>query len=260
MKAQIIGLGTVGMAQVALLRYLGHEEIIGVDPDENKGRDSSFIKRSREYVDSDITFICTPESEVSNVIEKLFSGKFSGLPVIKSTVKPGTTDELMTKLNMHICHNPEFFRQNSSIEDSKNPSRILIGACCDVHAKTLVDLYSPLHRPLIVTTPTMSELTKLSVNALRSTIITFWNEMNELCSELDLDVNELAKIVETEKTIGVYEGGNWGTRFFGVPFGGKCLPKDLRQLVEVFKSKKLNPLLFEVIEAYNKKLSVVGKY
>ena len=255
MKVQIIGLGTVGMAQAVLLRCLGHEDIIGVDLDENKGSDSFLIKRSREYVDSDLTFVCTPESEVSDVIEKLNSGKISGLPVIKSTVKPGTTNELMTKLNMHICHNPEFFRQNSSIEDSLNPSRIMIGACCEVHAKALVDLYSPLNRPLIVTSPTMSELAKLVVNALRSTIITFWNEMNELCSALDLDVKELAKIVETDKAIGVYEGGNWGTRFFGVPFGGMCLPKDLRQLVEVFRSRQLNPLLFEVIEAYNKKLS-----
>lgn len=89
MKVQIIGLGTVGMTQAVLLRCLGHEDIVGVDLDENKGGDSLFIKRSREYVDSDLTFICTPESEVSNVIEKLKSGKISGLPVIKSTVKPG---------------------------------------------------------------------------------------------------------------------------------------------------------------------------
>jgi len=255
MKVQIIGLGTVGMAQAALLKYLGHEDITGVDPDESKGRDSSTIKRSSEYVDSDLTFVCTPESEVPNVMEKLSSMKPSSLIVIKSTVKPGTTDDLMTKLNMHICHNPEFFRQDSSIEDSLNPSRIMIGACCGAHAKTLVDLYSPLNRPLIVTTPTMSELAKLAVNALRSTVITFWNEMDELCGALDLDVKELAKIVETDKTIGDYEGGNWGTRFFGVPFGGKCLPKDLRQLIEVFRSRQLNLLIFEVVEAYNKKLS-----
>jgi UDP-glucose 6-dehydrogenase len=38
---------------------------------------------------------------------------------------------------------------------------------------------------------------------------------------------------------------------FGEPFDGKCLPKDMKHLINSFHAEGLNPLLFEAIKRYN---------
>jgi len=252
MKIQIFGMGVVGTAQAVAMRCLGHE-INCVDSDPTI-KLPFFAKAG--YSDADVTFICTPESAVPGVISQFANGKYAGLFVIKSTVKPGTTNELMKLYDVHICNNPEFLRQRSNIEDALSPSRIVIGTCCSAHSQILLDLYLPMGRPIVFTTPTLSELAKLAVNSLRASIITYWNEMDELCKKLDVSTEELAKIVQTDKSIGEFEGGSWGTRFFGEPFGGKCLPKDLVQLIGSFRDQGLNPLFFEAVESYNKRKEV----
>jgi len=47
----------------------------------------------------------------------------------------------------------------------------------------------------------------------------------------------------------------YGTTKFGEPFGGKCLPPNLDQLIDAFRSQGLNPLLFEAVKKYNQRLS-----
>ena len=46
-----------------------------------------------------------------------------------------------------------------------------------------------------------------------------------------------------------------GTSFFGRPFSGKCLPKDLEQTLNLCRSLGINPKLFEAIKDFNMELS-----
>lgn len=240
-KVQIVGFGVVGSAQAFLMQKLGHETFI-YDPYKGKPQ----IQK-----DVDITFICTPEQNVEEALITLIQKRVNGLYVIKSTVPVGTTKTLMKKHNVHICHNPEFLREKYAFEDVLNPSRIVIGECCLQHGDFLQNLYKPLNKPIYRTDSTTSELIKLVSNSLRAINISFWNELAILCQKVGADINMLAKAADPGKVLGEWEGGKWGTKFFGKPYGGKCLPKDIKHLIATFKMVGLNPAILEATEEVN---------
>jgi len=247
MKTQIIGLGIVGKAQAFLLNKLGHVvygyDIKAVQPEPY------FTLCNEPIQDIDITFICTPEQNVEDTIKTLTLNNVKGLFTIKSTVPVGTTKDLIKKYDCHICHNPEFLREKHYLDDVMNPDRIVIGQCCKEHGQLLADLYSPLGKSIFLTMPIVSELAKLISNVYLSTLITFWNEMAELTEKLNVDIKEVAELVCADHRMSHY-----GTVKFGEPFEGKCLPKDVDQLINIFRQNKLNPSLFEAVKKVNEGL------
>ena len=241
MRVNVIGYGTVGKAQSFLLRSLEHEVFI-FDPYLFPG-----VKCPEK--DVDLTFICTPEHAVDEAVHNLIREHVDGSYVVKSTVSVGTTEELMKKYGVHILHNPEFLRENYANEDVVNPDRIIIGQCCEEHTEKLVSLYQPINKPVFITDPTTSEAVKLLSNSYLAVLITFWNEANELAGKLGVNINEVAELVRADHRVSAY-----GTCKFGQPFGGKCLPSNLDQLINAFHSQGLNPLLFEAVKKYNLRL------
>jgi UDPglucose 6-dehydrogenase len=210
-----------------------------------------FAKVTSEIVpDVDVTFICINETAVEEEVKQMISSQVKGIYVIRSTVQPGTTANLMKKYGVHICHNPEFLREKTALNDVVNPERIVIGQCCPTHGNVLSNLYSPLSKPIFITDPTTSELVKLTTNAYLSMLITFWNEIHRLTQKIRLNIQEVSKIVSSDSRVSKY-----GLTKFGEPFSGKCLPKDLDQLIEVFRIKGLNPILFESIKLFNERLN-----
>ncbi len=251
MNIQIVGLGAVGTAQAYLAKKLGHN-VMGYDPQYDS---HIYCKTNESYVgDADITFLCAPESEVPHIIENLVKIGHEGLIVIKSTVPVGTTLSMSEKFNIHICHNPEFLREKTAIEDVMNPSRIVIGECCSKHGDMLRKFYEPIESIMHITNPTASEIIKLVSNSFRAVTITFWNEIAILCSKKNIDIRKVSEICDSSKLIGEWEGGKWGTKYFLQPYDGKCLPKDIRHLINTFREIGENPKLFDACEVFNNKL------
>ena len=241
MRINVIGYGTVGKAQTFLLQRLKHEVFI-FDPFFFPA-----VKCPEKNVD--LTFVCTSEHAVDEVLQNLIKERVEGLYVVKSTTSVGLTEKLMKKYGVHIAHNPEFLREDYANEDAVNPDRIIIGQCCEEHAEKLVALYAPMNKPIFVTDTATSEAVKLLSNAYLATLITFWNEANELAEKLGLNISEVAELTCADSRMSVY-----GTAKFGEPFGGKCLPKDLRNLIRAYRENGSNPILFEAVEALNAKL------
>ena len=241
MRINVVGYGTVGKAQTFLLQKLGHE-VFFFDP-------YLFPEIESPERNVELTFICTPEHAVDESVQNLISEQVQGLCVIKSTVSVGTTEALTKKYDLHIAHNPEFLRENYANEDVLNPDRIIIGKCCNEHTEKLVSLYAPMNKPIFVTDSTTSEAVKLLSNSYLAVLITFWNEATALARKLGVNINEVAELVRADHRVSAY-----GTSKFGQPFGGKCLPSNLDQLIDAFQSEGLNPLLFETIKKYNLRL------
>lgn len=259
LRIQIIGLGVVGSAQAYLMSKLGHD-VFGYDINTEKYQSikrivEDIVLLDRPKKDVDITFICTPECTIEEVISKLIDEKIEGLYVIRSTLPVGTTIRLIKKYNKHICHNPEFLREKHAFEDVIRPSRIVIGECCKNHGDILEKLYEPLDVPIFRTDPTSSEIIKLVSNVMRSMMISFWNTIYLLCQRVGADINIIAEAADPSKVIGVWEGGKWGTRFFGKPYGGKCLPKDIKHMIRVLKEYNIDSSLLESVEKINKIIS-----
>lgn len=251
MKVQIIGLGIVGTAQACLCQKLKHE-IIGYDVALNN---HPYCETNNCIIgDVDMTFICTPESAVESVIESLVNIGNTGIIVVKSTVPIGTIEQLSKKFGAHICHNPEFLREQYHLEEVLSPNMTVIGECCKEHGDILEAFYMPINKPIVRGNSKTSELVKLAINAHLSTLITFWNEINELCHELGLETKNISDIICRDPRI-----SNYGCDFFGKPYAGKCLPKDMMHLISGFRGQGLNPKLFEACEGFNERITENAK-
>lgn len=157
------------------------------------------------------------------------------LVVVRSTVPPGTTEDLVAPVvartsgrepgpGFGVCMNPEFLRELSALEDFMNPRVIVIGALDAASERALRRVYAPWPEVPVVAMPVRAaEVTKYSSNLFNATKISFFNEMEQVCNELGVDARVVFDAV-TRGTEGLWNP-RYGTRGL-YPFGGACLPKD----------------------------------
>jgi UDPglucose 6-dehydrogenase len=107
--------------------------------------------------------------------------------------------------------------------------------------------YSPIGCPVIVTEPTTSETVKLTLNSYFATLISFWNEIDLVARASGTSTDEVARLARLSPRVSAY-----GTEFFGSPFGGKCLPKDLEQTIRFAREVGVNPSLLEAVREFNR--------
>src|SRR5438270_1134260 len=153
--------------------------------------------------------------------------------VNKSTVPVGTGDFVREVIERHqarpvpfdVVSNPEFLREGSAIEDTLRPDRIVIGAPTQQVAMTLLELYAPLERPMIITDVPSAEMIKYASNAFLATKISFINAVADICELARADVTQVMKGMGLDARI--------GTAFLqaGLGYGGSCFPKDTDSLV-----------------------------
>jgi UDPglucose 6-dehydrogenase len=153
--------------------------------------------------------------------------------VNKSTVPVGTGDFVREVIERHqtrpvpfdVVSNPEFLREGAAIEDTLRPDRIVIGAPTQQVAMSLLELYAPLERPMIITDVPSAEMIKYASNAFLSTKISFINAIANICELAGADVSQVMKGMGMDARI--------GAAFLnaGLGYGGSCFPKDTESLV-----------------------------
>src|SRR5207244_888322 len=153
--------------------------------------------------------------------------------VNKSTVPVGTGDFVRDVIARHqkrpvpfdVVSNPEFLREGSAIEDTLRPDRIVIGAPTQQVAMSLLELYAPLERPMIIVDVPSAEMIKYASNAFLSTKISFINAIANICELAGADVTQVMKGMGLDPRI--------GSAFLaaGLGYGGSCFPKDTDSLV-----------------------------
>lgn len=250
MKHLIIGAGVVGQATATWLK--SHDEDVYLNDINEELLDSlrrEGFKITQNINSSyDFVWICVAEYHVDNVLEKITNK--SNVIIIRSTLPPGGTIRLRDKFNLYsdyIFHVPEFLKAATSTEDIFNPDRIIIGSFSG-RADILKEMYNKFHPgiPVVVTTPTTSELIKLVSNAWLSSQISFWNDILKLCEVHKVDPQEVSNGVTLDKRISKY-----GSKLIGEEFSGLCLPKDLRTLHNAFRNKKITSKFLKMIAHIN---------
>src|SRR5262245_20351725 len=130
--------------------------------------------------------------------------------VNKSTVPVGTGNFVREVIERHqatpipfdVVSNPEFLREGSAIEDTLRPDRIVIGAPTQQVAMSLLELYAPLERPMIITDVPSAEMIKYASNAFLSTKISFINAIANVCELAGADVSQVMKGMGMDARIG----------------------------------------------------------
>jgi UDPglucose 6-dehydrogenase len=156
----------------------------------------------------------------------------------KSTVPVGTARALHKIIDRHarpgveydVASNPEFLREGSSIGDFMRPDRVVIGTETARAAELMKNLYRPLFlldTPIVNCELETSELVKYASNAYLAVKISYINEMADLCEKLGARVDVVAKAMGLD--------GRIGRKFLhaGLGFGGSCLPKDTKAIVQM---------------------------
>ena len=191
--------------------------------------------------------------------------------VVKSTVVPGTTDGVVLPIleqasgkragpDFGVGMNPEFLREGSAVADFLNPDRIVLGALDDRTAKAMGELYVPFAGvDRLCASPRTAEMIKYAANSLLATMISFSNEIGNLCAAVGgIDVLEVMKGVHLDKRLSpILSTGERITPAFvtyleaGCGFGGSCFPKDLKALVAHGRNAGLPMRLLEAVVQVN---------
>ena len=288
MRVSVIGTGYVGLVSGACLAELGHEVLCvdvdqekvekinrGIAPIYEKGLDDLLVKHigrrlrattdlRRAVLDTELSMIAvgTPFSgdkidlgyvkEASRQIgEALREKERYHMIVVKSTVVPGTTDDVVTPavenasgkkagVDFGMGMNPEFLREGEAVGDFMHPDRIVMGSMDDKSMVMLEKLYQPFTSvDKVQTNSKTAETIKYTSNALLATLISFSNEIANFCSAAGgIDVADVMKGVHLDKRLSPIL--DEGTRIVptittyleaGCGFGGSCFPKDVKALI-----------------------------
>ena len=274
LRVSVIGSGVVGQATGKGLKQFGNS-VIFHDIDKNKLETlrKNGYKVSNQVIEtvlnSDIVFVCVPTptnnnqmdlSIVLSVISELSAAlnvaKKYVVLVFRSTLLPQTTRTILIPTleensglkagkDFGICMNPEFLRENSSLNDFLNPPRVVIGEYDKKSGDILEKLYSPFNCSIIRTDLDTAEMIKYAANLFLASKISFFNEIYMVCQKLGLDPKVVSEAASLDPRIGKY--GTCG----GLPFGGKCFPKDLHAFISYAKSRGLNHKILEAVKEVN---------
>ena len=220
----------------------GLEEMVVRNRDDGRLTFSTDLPGSVQHADVIFIAVGTPpketgETDLSHVeaVAAQIGHAMDRYKVVvnKSTVPVGTGElvrEVITRhqprpIDFDVVSNPEFLREGSAIEDTLRPDRIVIGAPNQQVAMTLVELYAPLERPMIITDLPSAEVIKYASNAFLAAKISFINAIANICETAGADVSQVMKGMGLDSRIGM--------QFLqaGLGYGGSCFPKDVDSLI-----------------------------
>ena len=285
-KIAVIGTGYVGLTTGVCFASLGHKVICvdkdknkikklkkGVIPIFEPGLDE-ILKNHRKNIEftenldeavkkSEAIFIVvgTPSKKDGSIDMAHFKKAIKEVAnllknykviVNKSTVPVGTGDWTKKEIkkyykgNFSVVSNPEFLREGSALKDFLEPDRIVIGVEDEKAKEIMLDIYSSIEAPKMITDIKSAELIKYAANAFLATKISFINEIANICEKTGGDVKEVAEGIGYDKRI--------GKSFLkaGVGYGGSCFPKDINGLIEIADHKKYNSRLLKAVTIVNK--------
>lgn len=296
MRISVFGLGYVGAVSAGCLARRGHQ-VIGVDVNARKvasvndgeapvlepglpeataeavasGRLWATQDAAEAVRQTDVSLVCvgTPSGAQGSIdfaaLEAVCADIGAALPttarrhtvVIRSTVLPGTTEEivipalqrssgLVAGRDFGVAMNPEYLREGTGVADFDTPEKTVIGQLDDASGEPLVEMYGQFADRIFRVPIRVAEAAKYVDNAFHALKVGFANEVGALSVEFGIDSHQLMEIFKSDRKLNISEA--YLTP--GFCFGGSCLPKDLRALVHRAKGSHVDvPILESVLRS-----------
>ena len=198
---------------------------------------------------------------VTDIGRILAKSKKNPTVLIKSTVIPGTMQNVILPIlerrsgkkagkEFGLISNPEFLQESSAIKDTKFPHAVVLGGYQTKFMKKAKSFFSKLHPnvSIIVTNHQTAEMIKYANNSFLATKISFINQLANICQNIPgANIDDIAKTIGLDPRI--------GTLFLnaGPGYGGSCLPKDMKALINFADKVGINPTLLNAVEKTNQK-------
>ena len=251
-----VGICGIGMVGGSLKRYF-----------ENKPNYQTYIYDKKglgsieELNKSDFIYICLPTPYVPEIgcdisiiesIIPLING--NKVIIIKSTIIPGTTDRLQDKFPQHkFLSNPEFLTEQTADNDTLFPDRQIIGYTKQSYtiAKDVL-LQLPLAPYERIVLARVAEFIKYANNTWFAVKVAMNNELYDLCKKVGLNEDEWEELISglaADKRVGrthltIHHKNKRG-------YWGRCLPKDIKALLEFAKQNGVSLPIRETSNKYN---------
>lgn len=283
MKLAVVGSGVVGQATGKVLASKGNHSVTFVDvnqktiqslrqagyrvitPDELTGTTAEvfFVSVPTPSLNGRMQLDFLVQAAINLAERVLAQSSRRPVVVVRSTVPPGTTANLVTPLlekhshkkagrDFGVAMNPEYLREESAVDDFAHPRLITIGVLDDATKRTLAEVYQPFNKPVNWLSPVEAEAQKYVHNLFNACKISFFNEMRLVCQETGIDADKIFPLVARSAE------GNWnpayGTKNLG-PFSGSCLPKDTSAFLNWAEDNLKTPLtLLKAVIDVNERL------
>ena len=226
--------------------------------------------------DCDLIFVCVGTPQVTNgaidlsmirkaiksIGEIIPKNKKNPVIIIKSTVVPGTIKDVILPIlekeshkkagkDFGLISNPEFLQESNAIKDTKFPHAIVLGRenkdrYLSKVKKFLIKLHPKI--PIVITNHQTAEMIKYANNSFLATKISFINQLSNICQNIPgANIDDIAKTIGLDPRIG---------KLFlnaGPGYGGSCLPKDMKALINFANNSGVNPTLLNAVEKTNSK-------
>ena len=205
----------------------------------------------------DLSFIKAVVTSVGKLISK---NKKKPIILIKSTVIPGTMKNVVLPIlernskkkagkDFGLISNPEFLQESRAIQDTIKPHVVILGGYRTKFMKKTEKFFSQFNPnvPIIITNHQTTEMIKYAHNSFLSTKISFINQIANICQGIpDTNVDDVANAIGLDPRI--------GNLFLnaGPGYGGSCLPKDIKAIINLSSKLGVNPTLFTAVEKINK--------
>jgi GDP-mannose 6-dehydrogenase len=224
-------------AAVALNRADVSLLCVGTPSMPQGGTDLTYLRRALDDIRGALAVATPPASGFHAV-------------VVRSTVPPGTGDDIVSTtfatmalaadwtVGTAMC--PEFLREGAGLADFFNPPFVVLGTADQRVTELLTDMFSFLDREIRLVDVRSAEALKYACNAFHATKVSFANEMARIFRRYGVDSREVMRVFSEDKTLNISPA----YLMPGFAFGGSCLPKDLRALLDMARLNALDvPLL-----------------
>ena len=199
------------------------------------------------------------EKAIETIGKNLYKNNNNPTIFIKSTVIPGTVKNkilpILEKISKKksgkefgLISNPEFLQESNAINDTKFPHVVVLGGDQTKYMKKAKEFFTKLHpkTSIIITNHQTAEMIKYANNSFLATKISFINQLSNICQNIPgANIDDIAKTIGLDPRIG---------KLFlnaGPGYGGSCLPKDMKALINFSNKTGVKPTLLNAVEEIN---------
>ena len=267
MKFTVVGAGYVGLSLATLISQnynvilydIDEQKISSINKKKSPIKDReiqdflinkklklfSTSKIEEAYNKTDFVIIATPTNydyergtfdttSVEKSIKQSLTYEPNACIIIKSTVPLGFSEQMRLKFKYKkIFFSPEFLREGNALHDNLFPSRIIVGGNqpeLKIFANILAECAEIKNNniKMLFMESSAAEAVKLFANTYLAMRVSFFNELDSFSQTHKLSTLDIIQGVSSDPRIGNF----YNNPSFG--YGGYCLPKDTKQLLNNF--------------------------
>jgi GDP-mannose 6-dehydrogenase len=212
----------------------------------SSGRLDATTDHERAAVETDVSIVCvgTPSRDdgdidlrfvrkvTDQIAQSIRDKETPHILIFRSTMLPGSTRGLAEGPLADLCESgrlevlfyPEFLREGSAMRDFEEPPLNAIGTSCGAGMPESV--MSLVGDDAVELPWESAELLKYACNAFHAAKVVFANEIGRIGKQAEIDSTAVMEVFCGDRVL------NLSSYYLrpGNPFGGSCLPKDVRAL------------------------------